>query len=100
MIGLTADRYRARKELDDRLHMIRKEEQVKWFQRAKETDLVQGDSLTPYFMAKASGRKRKTKITSLNQEGVIITSDVNILDSLLISIKSYLVMHGIVLVWS
>ena len=80
LIGLTAAKYRERKELDDRLHIIRKEEHVKWFQRLKEVDLVQGDSLTPYFMAKASGRKRKTKITSLDQEGVLITGDENILN--------------------
>ena len=51
-----------------------------WFQHSKETGLIKGDSLKVYFMAKASSRKRKNKITSLKQEGRVITGNENILE--------------------
>ena len=78
-IGLTAEKYFLRKSIEANLNVIRKEEQVKWFQRAKSKDLLQGDSLTPYFMAKASGRKSKSRITSLLQDGGLIVGEGDIL---------------------
>ena len=54
---------------------------MKWYQRSKDTDLLQGNSLTKYFMAKASGRKRKKHkiLLSLQQEEGLIVGDDNIL---------------------
>lgn len=48
-------------------------------QRSKVTDLLQGDNNTSYFMAKASGRKRRNKILQLQQEEGLIQGDKDIL---------------------
>lgn len=37
-----------------------------WLQRSKEKELLEGDALTSYFMSRASSRKRKNRIISLN----------------------------------
>jgi hypothetical protein len=56
---MTVENYLLRKKIEAKLHEIYKEEEVMWFQTAKEKELLEGDSLTSYFMSKASGRKRK-----------------------------------------
>lgn len=58
-VSLTANNYMLRQYLEERLHRIIKEEEVKWVQRAKENDLLFGNAPTSYFMAKANGRRRK-----------------------------------------
>jgi hypothetical protein len=63
--GLSVNDYNVKKDLEFSLARIYKEEEVKWLQRSKEKELLEGDSLTSYFMAKASGRKRRNKIISL-----------------------------------
>ena len=68
-----------RRNLENRLRVLNKEEEIKWVQRAKEKDLLEGDALTSFFMTKASGRKRKNKILSLEQEEGVIQGDMNIL---------------------
>ena len=65
--------------MEKRLKIIIKEEEVKWIQRAKEKELLEGDAMTSYFMAKASGRKRKNRILSLEQVEGVIEGDKNIL---------------------
>ena len=76
---MSAQKYSIRKSLEEDLLKIRREEEVKWFQRAKDKDLVQGEALTSYFMAKASGRKRKNKISFLQQEEGLTQGDREIL---------------------
>lgn len=66
LVGLTKDKYLMRKELEEKLGKISKEEEIKWLQRSKEKELLEGDALTTYFMSKASSRKRKNRIISLN----------------------------------
>lgn len=38
------------------LHTLLREEELKWYQRSKEKDLLEGDNNTKYFQLKASGR--------------------------------------------
>jgi mannosylglycoprotein endo-beta-mannosidase len=49
-----------------------REEEIKWFQRAKTTKILKGDNNTKYFHMVANGKRRKTRIFRLEQdEGVI-----------------------------
>ena len=57
--GLNAADYECRCSLQDKLNKILREEEIKWMQRAKERDLLEGDINTRYFMLKANGRKRR-----------------------------------------
>jgi len=49
-----------------------REEEIKWFQRAKTKDLLEGDNNTKYFHMVANGKRRKTRIFQLEQEGGVI----------------------------
>ena len=60
----------------DRLAHLLREEEVKWFQRAKTTKLLMGDRNTEYFHAVANDKRRKARIYRLEQnEGVIEGED-------------------------
>jgi hypothetical protein len=50
---------------------------MKWFQRYREREMLEGYSLTTYFMAKASERNKRNKIVSLIQEDNINQGDHN-----------------------
>ena len=80
VVGLSSEKYNTRKELDAKLRKIYKEEEVMWFQRAKEKEILEGDALTSYFISKASGRKRKNKIDSLVQDDGVIEGNIEILE--------------------
>jgi hypothetical protein len=58
-LGLTTEKYRIRKELNDLLNMIYKEEGIVWFQRVKEREMLEGDALTSYFMSKSTSRRKQ-----------------------------------------
>lgn len=79
-IGLSIENRNFKHSLELRLDLISKEEEIMWFQRSKEQDLLEGDNNTAYFMARASGKKRKTNFFSLNQEEGMILGDKHILD--------------------
>ena len=79
-VGLTVVDYKLRYFLQNKLNNILREKDVKWMQRAKERDLLEGYSNTRYFMSRASGRKRKSKIFRLCQERRVIEGDENILN--------------------
>ena len=72
-------------ELELRYHLkgqlikLLREEEIYWLQRSKATKLLQGDDNTKYFHMLANGRHRKTKITQLEQEGIIV-GDANLKD--------------------
>lgn len=51
--------------LNNRLAMLLRYEEIKWYQRAKVTDLLEGDSNTKYFQLLANGKQRKTRIYQL-----------------------------------
>jgi hypothetical protein len=52
-----------------------REEELKWFQRAKTTKILKGDSNTKYFHMVANGKRRKTRIFRLEQEDGIVEGD-------------------------
>jgi hypothetical protein len=54
------------------------EEEIKWFQRAKTKDLLEGDNNTKYFHMVANGKRRKTRIFQLEQEGEVIEGKENL----------------------
>ena len=65
-------------EMQQQLRDIVKEEEVKWKQRAKEIDLLEGDRNIKYYHAKANGRRRKTTIFRLVQEEGVIEGQNNL----------------------
>jgi len=48
----------------ERITQLLREEEIKWFQRAKTKDLLEGDNNTKYFHMVANGKRRKTRIFS------------------------------------
>jgi hypothetical protein len=62
----------------DRLAQLLREEEIKWFQRAKTKELLQGDNNTRYFQLVANGKRRKTIIFWLEQEEGIIEGQENL----------------------
>ena len=79
LAGVSAADYVHINSLQNDLNKILREEEIKWYQRSKERDIKEGDSNTKYFMIKASGRKRKSKIFRLIQDEGIIQGDDNLL---------------------
>jgi hypothetical protein len=61
--------------LNNRLARLLREEEMKWYQRAKTKDLLEGDSNTKYFQLVASGKYRKTRIFQLQHEDGIIEGE-------------------------
>ena len=53
---------------DDLIKLLR-EEEIKYYQRAKVTDVLLGDNNTRYFQMVANGKHRKKHIFSLEHEG-------------------------------
>src|SRR6266540_1102544 len=61
--------------INERLaHMLR-EEELKWYQRTKVKDLLQGDSNSQYFHLVANEKHQKKRIYRLEHEGQTITSE-------------------------
>ena len=58
-----------------RLANLLREEEIKWFQRAKTRDFLQEDSNTKYFKMVANGKRRKTRIFRLEQEEGVIEGE-------------------------
>jgi hypothetical protein len=54
------------------LMQLLREEEVKWYQRSKANNLLQGDSNTKYFYLVANGKRRKTRIFQLEDGDRII----------------------------
>lgn len=62
----------------DRLALLLREEEIKWYQRAKTKKIVEGDRNTRYYHMIANGKHRKTRIFQLEQEEGIIKGDVQL----------------------
>ena len=62
----------------DGLIKLLREEELKFYQRAKVTDVLLGDSNTRYFQMVASGKHRKKCIFSLDNEGVKVEGQNNL----------------------
>ena len=52
----------------------------KWKQREKINEMIDEDSNTKYFHAKANGRRRKNKIIVLDQEDGRVEGEKNLID--------------------
>jgi hypothetical protein len=61
--------------LSNRLVHHLREEEIKWYQRAKTKNLLEGDSNTKYFQLIASGKFRKTRIFQLQLENMVIEGE-------------------------
>lgn len=71
-VGLAVDEIDLKQFLQNKLaHMLR-EEEIKWYQRAKTKELLQGDSNTKYFHLVASGKHRKSRIYQLRDGDNVI----------------------------
>jgi len=64
--------------LSERLVELLREEEVKWYQRAKVKHLLEGDANTKYFHLLANGRHRKTRIFQLEDGDTIIDGDAQL----------------------
>jgi hypothetical protein len=59
IFGSTAEMRPEQKELREQLNRLLLQEELKWKQRCKDTEIRQRDMNTRYFNAKANGRHRK-----------------------------------------
>jgi hypothetical protein len=57
-----------KQSIHERLNQLLREEELKWFQRAKTTSILEGDNNTKYFQMIANGKRWKTRIFRLEQE--------------------------------
>lgn len=64
--------------LQNRLAKLLREDEVKWYQRAKMKELLQGDSNTKFFHLVVSGRHRKSRIFQLRHEDQVIEGDAEL----------------------
>ena len=78
--GLTAADRKEQIALRAQLDRLLKQEEAKWKQRAKINEILEGDSNTKFFHAKANGRLRRNKINRLEQAEGIIEGDKNLID--------------------
>ena len=74
---------------DDLIKLLRKEE-LKFYQRAKTTDVLFGYNNTQYFQMIANGKHRKKRIFSLEHEGGKIEGQKTLKITLLNSTKNFL----------
>jgi hypothetical protein len=51
-----------KQSINSRLTQLLREEEIRWFQRAKTTKILKGDNNTKYFQMVANGKRRKTRI--------------------------------------
>lgn len=58
--------------INDRLATHLREEEIKWYQRAKVKNLLEGDVNMKYFHLVANGKHRKMRIFQLDQEEAVI----------------------------
>jgi hypothetical protein len=65
----------SKQSIHERLNQLLREEELKWFQRAKTTNILEGDNNTKYFQMIASGKRRKTRIFRLEQEEGVIEGE-------------------------
>ena len=61
--------------LKTRLAEMLREEEIKWYQRAKVKELLEGDSNTKYFQLIANGKHRKTRIYKLQDGNHTVSGD-------------------------
>jgi hypothetical protein len=62
----------------NRLALLLREEEIKWYQRAKTKHIIEGDRNTKYYHLVTNGKHRKTRIFQLEQEEGVIKGDVQL----------------------
>jgi hypothetical protein len=62
----------------NQLTKLLREEEIKFYQRAKATDVLLGDNNTKYFQMVANGKHRKKRIFSLESDNGIIEGQANL----------------------
>ena len=75
---LTVAERAAKREADDKLAQLRRDEESKWAQRAKVKYIQEGGSNTRYFHIIANGKHRKKRILQLEQEEGTIVGQENL----------------------
>jgi hypothetical protein len=60
-----------KQSIHERIVQLPREEELKWFQSVKSTKILKGDNNTKYFQMIANGKRRKTRIFCLEQEGIV-----------------------------
>jgi hypothetical protein len=72
---LQAEEINIKQCLNNRLAHLLREEEIKWYQRVKVKDLLEGDSNTKYFQLIVNGKYRKTRIFQLQHKDKVIEGD-------------------------
>jgi hypothetical protein len=72
---LQAEEINIKQCLNNRQAHLLREEEIKWYQRVKTKDLLEGDSNTKYFQLIANGKYRKTRIFQLQHEDTVIEGE-------------------------
>jgi hypothetical protein len=62
---LSQQEWDLKQSISSRIAQLLREEEIRWFQRAKTTKILKGDSNTRYFQMIANGKRRKTRIFKL-----------------------------------
>lgn len=75
---LTSHELELKNSVKQALAQLLREEEIKWYQRAKTKKIVEGDRNTKYYHMIANGKHRKDKILQLEQEEGIIKGDVQL----------------------
>jgi hypothetical protein len=75
---LTARERNELSQAQDQLVRLLREEEIKYYQRAKVTDVLLGDNNTKYFQMVANGKHRKKRIFSLDHENGKIEGQANL----------------------
>jgi hypothetical protein len=72
---LESDEWDYKQYLNNRLAELLREEEIKWYQRAKVKELLEGGSNTKYFQLIANGKHRKTRIFQLQHDERVIEGE-------------------------
>jgi mannosylglycoprotein endo-beta-mannosidase len=77
---LDQDELNLKHVMNERLADLLREEELKWYQRAKAKNLLEGNANTKYFHLVANGKHRKSRIFRLEQEEGLIQGEKELRD--------------------
>jgi hypothetical protein len=86
-----------KQSINERINQLLREEELRWFQRAKTSKILKGDDNTKYFQMVANGKIRKNRIFRLEQEEGVVEGEVQLSNFILTFIKVSLVEQRIVI---
>jgi hypothetical protein len=76
--------------LKERLVSLLREEELKWYERAKVKTLLEGDANTRFFHLFANGKHRKQQIFKLEDDQGVVVEMIALNTILLITMKTFL----------